>query len=229
MMASVDKWIKINRYYSSWRIGALLVALFIISQSSLQAQEKDFVSWTNAGFEYKLKPAFAISGNLEWRTKDDLSKTDRWGLGVGGKYSLLPFLKLGMGYELHYRNRGSNGWKFRHRYYVDGTLSARLQSLKFSLRERVQHTFDGNNDEFRLRSRFKMAYNLSKIGIEPYVSLEMYNSLNQGEHFDVDRMRYRGGIALPLSARWNADVFYCRQWEQGDRKNIVGLECIYTF
>ena len=64
---------------------------------SLRAQEKDFATWANAGFEYKLKPAFTVSGGLEWRTKDDLGKTDRWGLKVGGSYKLLPFLKLELG------------------------------------------------------------------------------------------------------------------------------------
>lgn len=36
---------------------------------SLRAQEKDFATWANAGFEYKLKPAFTVSGGLEWRTR----------------------------------------------------------------------------------------------------------------------------------------------------------------
>ena len=70
----------------------------------------------------KVKPAFTLSGKLEWRTKDDLGKTDRWGLDVGGAYSVLPFLKVAAGYEIHYRNRGEAGWKFRHRYHFDGTL-----------------------------------------------------------------------------------------------------------
>lgn len=50
--------------------------------------------------------------------KDDLGKTDRWGLDVGGAYSVLPFLKVAAGYEIHYRNRGEAGWKFRHRYHL---------------------------------------------------------------------------------------------------------------
>mgnify|MGYP000225920623 CR=1 FL=1 len=94
----------------------LPIVLWVVSSFSLRAQEKDFATWANAGFEYKLKPALTVSGGLEWRTKDDLGKTDRWGLKVGGSYKLLPFLKLGAGYETHYRNRGADGWKFRHRY-----------------------------------------------------------------------------------------------------------------
>ena len=152
----------------------------------------------NVGFEYKLKPALTVSGALEWRTKDDLGKTDRWGLKVGGSYKPLSFLKLGAGYETHYRNRGTDGWKFRHRYHVDGTLSARAQRVKLSLRERFQHTFDGHTDELRLRSRAKVAYDIPKCKLEPYASAEMYNGLNRTEHFGVKRMRYRGGITVAL-------------------------------
>ena len=31
------------------------------------------------------------------------------------------------------------------------------------------------------------------------------------------------------SGRWEADLFYCRPWEQDKRKNIVGVECAYSF
>lgn len=209
--------------------GLLFAGLLSVLPCTLYAQDKDFTTWLKAGFAYKIKPAFEISGGLEWRTKDDLGMTDRWGLDVGGSYKPLSFLKLGAGYEVHYRNRGEDGWKFRHRYRVDGTLSARVRRLKLSLRERFQHTFDAYSDEFRLRSRAKLAYDIPKCKLEPYASVEMYNGLNRGEHFGVKRMRYRGGVTFPLFARLEADVFYCRQWEHAKRKNIVGVECSYEF
>ena len=220
----------VSNISSCTKVLVLPIVLWVVSSFSLRAQEKDFATWANAGFEYKLKPALTVSGGLEWRTKDDLGKTDRWGLDVGGAYSVLPFLKVAAGYEIHYRNRGEAGWKFRHRYHFDGTLSTRVQRLKVSLRERFQHTFDSSGDEFRWRSRVKLAYDIPKCKIEPYASVEMYNGLNRGERFDVQRMRYRGGVVLPLfSDCWEADVFYCRQWESKARKNIVGVACTYSF
>ena len=170
-----------------------------------------------------------VSAGLEWRTKDDLGMTDRWGLDVAAKYKLLPYLKVGAGYEVHYRNRGEEGWKFRHRYHVDGTLSGRWARWKLSLRERYQHTFNAEEKEFRLRSRVKVAYDIARCKLEPYVSVEMYNGLGRGEHFDVARMRYRGGLSFPLAERWEAEAFYCRQWEEDGRKNIFGVECVYKF
>lgn len=221
---NVIKWTPFGK-----KIGYLLVGLLIMSHCSLNAQETDFATWADVGFIYKVKPQFDLSGGLEWRTKNNLGTTDRWGLEIGGSYKPLSFLKLGAGYEVHYRNRGEDGWKFRHGYRVDGTLSAAVCRLKFSLRERFQHTFDTKNNELHLRSRAKLAYDIPKCKLEPYVSVEMYNTLNHGNHFDVQRMRYRGGITLPFFDCWEADVFYCRQWERNKQKNIVGVECSYHF
>lgn len=207
----------------------MFAAFLCLSLLPLHAQENDFATWANVGFEYKVKPAFALSGALEWRTEDDLSSTDRWAMKMGGAYTLLPFLKLGASYEVHYSNQEDAGWKFRHRYRIEGTLSTRVQRIKLSLRERLQHTFDGTKDEFRLNSQLKLAYVLPKCKPEPYISIEMYNSLDARDCFDVKRMRYRAGIELPLSDRWEADLFYCRQWEQAKQKNVIGLTCLYSF
>ncbi len=211
------------------RICSLVVAMFLTASALLHAQDRDFITWTSAGFKYKVKQAFTLSGNLEWRTKDNLDKTDRWGVDVGGAYSVLPFLKVGTGYEAHYRYRGEAGWKFRHRYYADGTLSTRVWGLKVSLRERFQHTFGDGDGELHWRSRIKLSYGIPGCKIEPYASVEMYNGLNRGERFDVQRMRYRGGVVIPMSPDWEADIFYCRQWESKARKDIIGVACTYSF
>lgn len=196
----------------------------------LQAQEADYTTWLRQGVEYEVNNRLDLSGGLEWRTENKLRATDRWGLDVGAKYAILPFLKMGAGYEIHYRNRGEDGWKFRHRYHADGVLSARWGRVKLAFRERFQHTWDDVENELRLRSRLKLAYDIRRCKVEPYVSVEVYNSLNRGDGFDVARMRYRGGFSLPLfSENWEADVFYCRQWEADGRKNIFGVDCVYKF
>mgnify|MGYP002247809140 CR=1 FL=1 len=85
--------IMIRKPFCIWRICSLLAALFFIVPVSLHAQKRDFTTWASTGFKYKVNPAFTLSGKLEWRTKDDLDKTDRWGLEAGGAYSVLPFLE----------------------------------------------------------------------------------------------------------------------------------------
>ena len=90
--------IMIKKTSCVWNFYKLLVAVLFIAPVSLYAQDRDFTTWASTGFKYKVKPAFTLSGKLEWRTKDDLNKTDRWGLDVGGSYSVLPFLKVAMSF-----------------------------------------------------------------------------------------------------------------------------------
>ena len=198
---------------------------------ALNGQEHDFCTWMKLGVEYEMRPKWTLSGDLEWRTKDHFRQTDRVGWNVDGSCQLLPWLKVGMGYELHLRNLDEEEWGFRHRYKLQATLSARVWSrLKVSLREKFQHTLDGDEEnELRLRTRLKLAYDVPRSGLEPYVSVEMYNGLARGEHFDVTRMRYRGGLEFPVIGRWEGELFYIYQDELDKSKHVLGVGCVYKF
>ena len=134
----------VSNISSCTKVLVLPIVLWVVSSFSLRAQEKDFATWANAGFEYKFLPSFSVSGLVVLRSNSVFGSSVRWWPLAVASYKLLPFLKLGAGYETHYRNRGADGWKFRHRYRLEGTLSARVQRVKLSLRERFQHTFDGH-------------------------------------------------------------------------------------
>ncbi len=195
-----------------------------------RAQTVDYTTWLKMGMQYEVNKRLELSSGLEWRTKGDVSMTDRLGLDIAAKYEFFSFFRIGAGYEVHYRNRGEDGWKFRHRYHADGTLSAKWMRMKVDLRERFQHTWNKEEKEFRLRSRLKIAYDIRRCKMEPYASVEMYNGLGKHDNFDIMRMRYRVGMKTPLfSERWEADIFYCRQWEADGRKNIFGIDCAYKF
>ena len=141
-----------------------LLAAFVMPEK-LRAQRPDFTTWLNVGAEYELKKSgFTLESGLEWRTKDHFRQTDRVGWNVDGSYQLLSWLKVGMGYELHLRNLDEEEWGFRHRYKLQAILSARVWSrLKVSLREKFQHTLDGDEEnELRLRTRLKLAYDVPR-------------------------------------------------------------------
>ena len=135
----------------------LLFALLLGISFSAWAQSDDFNTWTKFKVNHKIDSRFSVSGDLELRMKDDVSKLDRWGLTVGGSYRPYSFLNLGVGYETHLRNLGDSDWKFRHRYHITATASFRYQWLKVAVRERFQQTFDRGNSETRLRSRLKLS------------------------------------------------------------------------
>ena len=186
----------------------LFVLLFGMSFPAW-AQSDDFNTWTKFKVNYKIDSRFSVSGDLELRMKDDVSRLDRWGLTVGGSYRPCSFLNLGVGYETHLRNLGDSDWKLRHRYHISATANFRYQWLKVSLRERFQQTFDRGDSETRLRSRLKLSYAPTKGIVSPYFSVEIYQSLDDTSFWRADRMRYRPGVEIALAKRWSLDAFYC--------------------
>lgn len=208
----------------------ILVLMFSVAMASaVFAQSDDFTTRTKIKVNYKIDSRLSVYSDLELRTKDDASEIDRWGLSVGGDYSVSSFLKLGLGYETHYRNLGELDWKFRHRYHVGVTASFRYQWLKVSLREKFQQTFDRGDSKARLRSRLKLSYAPAKGIVSPYFSVEIYQGLGDAPFWKADRMRYRPGVEIDLAKRWLLDAYYCYQYEAGKGRNIAGIEVAYSF
>ena len=206
----------------------LFVLLFGMSFPAW-AQSDDFNTWTKFKVSHKIDSRFSVSGDLELRMKDDVSRLDRWGLTVGGSYLPCSFLNLGVGYETHLRNLGDSDWKLRHRYHISATANFRYQWLKVSLRERFQQTFDRGDSETRLRSRLKLSYAPTKGIVSPYFSVEIYQSLDDTSFWRADRMRYRPGVEIALAKRWSLDAFYCYQYASSQGRHIVGIEVGYSF
>lgn len=207
----------------------LVLCWILLGSAAVYAQSDDFTTWTKFKVSYKIDSRFSILSNLEYRTKNDMDRTDRWGLAVGGEYTAYSFLKLHAGYETHYRNLGDAEWKFRHRYNLGATASFRYRWLKIALRERFQQTFDRGDSKARLRSRIKLSCSPQKSIVSPYFSFEIYQSLDDAPFWRADRLRYRPGIEFDLAERWALDVFYCYQYEPQKTKHIVGIEVGYSF
>lgn len=216
-----------SRILLNTRIWLLMLLFGVVS--SVWAQSDDFTTWTKFKVNHKIDSRFSVSGDLELRTKDDMSRLDRWGLTVGGVYHAFSFLNFGVGYETHLRDLGDSDWNFRHRYHISAVASFRYQWLKVSLRERFQQTFDRGDSETRLRSRLKMAYAPAKGIVSPYFSIEIYQSLDDASFWRADRMRYRPGVEIDLAKRWSLDAFYCYQYASSKGRHIAGIEVVYSF
>lgn len=140
-------------------------------------------------------------------------------------------------------------WQPRHRVGVNLTGSVKFGRFDLSLRERWQYTRqqgvnahkfgpDGEDKGYEyipvknkhvLRSRLKLEWGIKKkCPFTPYVSAEIYNSLNNA--FSVSKMRYTAGCDYKIN-RHNAVGLYYRfvdSFDAGDKNlNVIGLE--YSF
>ena len=202
----------------------VLLAVFVSVGVRMYAQADEFATWSMIRVNHKILPDLKFSAAVEFRSKADLKQADRWGGDAGIMYNLLPCLQVEGVYELHYRRLDKGEWKFRHRYNLGVQVSANWGDFKISLRERFQETFSEGNVENRLRSRLKVSYGPSGWRVKPYFAPELYQPIGDRAFFRVARMRYRPGIEIKLSGRCSADVFYCRQYEPGNSRNIFGIE-----
>lgn len=217
---------RINR--TQGRKALLLLLLSVLPLGYATAQENDFAIWSTWGVKHKFTPDLTLGGNIEFRTKDHLKETDRWGVALNASYQLSRVFKAEAGYEFHYRNRDEKGWQIRQRYSVGVAGTLQWQRFRLSLRERFQQTWNREVNELHLRSLLKVAYVPSRGIISPYGSLEFYNNLNESPFFDLSRVRYRAGTEWKLSKRWGIDTYLLYQWESNRNKYVLGVDLALT-
>lgn len=201
-----------------------MVCLTFMAVHTACAQSDEFATWTGVKLNYKVTSRWNLSGAAEFRSKNHLKEADRVSLNLGAGYNILSFLKLEGLYEVHYRNRGSEGWKFRHRYLAGAQGYLKCHDFKLSLREFFQQTFFEGDVESRLRSRIKIDYAPVSWKVQLYFSVELYQPIGEDVFFSIARMRYRPGVNVKLSSQCSCNVFYCHQYEPKRSANIVGIE-----
>ena len=196
------------------------------------AQQQDLATWATVEMVYDWERAgLELDGLLEWRTKDRVRRTDCAVLYLAVNRQVLPWLSLGTNYEFSYNNLDEDGWMACHCYRLRAVLSTRLgRWLDVSLREKYEHSLGQHGfREMLLRQRLRVGCPLPRGGVEPYVSVETFNSLFVGDGFRLARTRYRGGAAFPLGLGWTGDLFYLYQDSRTKGTHVIGLAGTYRF
>ena len=196
------------------------------------AQQQDLATWATVEMVYDWERAgLELDGLLEWRTKDRVRRTDCAVLYLAVNRQVLPWLSLGTNYESSYNNLDEDGWMACHCYRLRAVLSTRLwRRLDVSLREKYEHSLGQHGfREMLLRQRLRVGCPLPRGGVEPYVSVETFNSLSVGDGFRLARTRYRGGAAFPLGLGWTGDLFYLYQDSRTTGTHVLGLAGTYRF
>lgn len=205
---------------------AVVFVLLMLSGAvpAVAANSGNFATWSLIKVDYRMTHKLGFVGYAEFRSKDNLKHTDRWTLSAMLNYRLNSYLKVEGGYAFHYRYKGEGVWGVRNRYKLDLTGTLGWSNIKLSLRERLQRTTADGVSEDRLRSRLKLSYSSGKSVLSPYFSAELFQPLGDDAFFTVSRMRYRPGIVFKLSRVCSLDLFYCRQYEPKECRNIMGVE-----
>lgn len=129
----------------------LLLGSLLCSNPVMAGGDDDFGIWTTIEVEKKFDKKWSAAADVEYRTYDNVNKTDRVSVGVSASYKFAKWLKADAGYsylhsyqeeeETKKGNLVLDYWYPRHRVNVSFTGSFEWKRFKFSLRERWQYTY----------------------------------------------------------------------------------------
>lgn len=218
-----------------WLTGvALLLTVFFAGTVSAGAQENDFGAWVAIDVSKDVTKRFTLELEEEVRLFKDFGKLDRFSTSLSGDYEIAKWLKAGVGYMWIINHKvKSDTWDHRHRYFLFLQGRQKLGRVTVSLRERYQTTFVKEEAEAEdlgfefvsrhiLRSRLMADYDIRNNKLEPYVSAEMYTTLNKTGGTEINGMRYTLGAEFPVSGRMDLEP-YLRLDQELNVKNPVSL------
>lgn len=213
----------------------------VATVQSVKAQDDDFGIWSEVNVEKKLTKQWELDGGVEWRTRDNVSETDRWSVGVGTSYKLTDWLKASAGYTLLYDNnykvndkktKYAKYWGVRHRFNVSLTASKSFGDLSVSLRERWQYTYRPERTEMRYFMNTTSSHDAGEEDEEhtyvgkgknvwrnrlqlKYKVSKMWRPYVAGESYvagsGLDKIRLSAGTEIRLSKKHSLDVKYLFQ------------------
>ncbi len=171
-------------------------ALALLLPALAFAQSPEFGGRASIGVDYKIKKGLHLTLEQEIRADENFSALNRLQTTLGLTYKPVSWLKLGAGYsyispfktnkELDDGTLYTGFWNPRHRGYADVTGYYRVGDFQFSLKERLQYTYNSdasmniyqsNPKAWALKSRLGVKYKGWKK-VEPSLSLEIRTALN---------------------------------------------------
>jgi len=133
----------------------LLLACVALNPAPSHADDAGLV--LSAEASHKFSKRLNASFEVEFRSRNDFRTADRVSFGPSVSYKLLPWLKIGAGYNMlidnnheeityqedgvTYNNWRPSYWGVRHRFNVSLTGSHKFNRVEVSLRERWQYTY----------------------------------------------------------------------------------------
>ena len=214
-------------------LGLCLVLLLLAGHAQAQdfglnisaGVKKKIVSGLSAKIEGELRTQDKSSELERLAIAAELSYSPIKYFGIDAGYTFIDKFK-----PEHWTDSGNripDYWSPRHRAYASVTGTLVIGDFELALRERYQfthktqvsvHKYDANgtqktkdkvvkaSNSHTWRSRLKAEYNFTQIGLTPYISAELYNSLT--ESFALDKVETTVGVDYKLFKKHTFSLFY---------------------
>lgn len=206
----------------------LLLIPFVLVASNLFAQDvfvQDFRTRFSLSLNYKPIKEITLNWTEEARFKNNSSKFDRLYSGLGITYNAHKNFSMGAIYEFQVLQKSVDHFLLRHRakFFIQPNVS--FGRFNLSLREMPQLTYTDYID-WTLRSRVKLNYSFVNKHLKPYVSVEMYNPLENVNKYNwVTKVNYRTGLEWKIDSVNGLEFYYMFEHEVTKKagNHIVGV------
>lgn len=218
---------------------SLILIVFSTFISFAQEEDlNDWESWNAVGLKYKLnkKWSFELEENL--RLKENISEIDKYFTQLGANYKINKHFKVGAAarYISENDNTGKvQGYENYFRYHLEVLYDHKINDFSFEYRLRYQNKNELGVDDYanqHLRLKAAVTYNIPHWKLDPEISAEIFNHIENGDDDGFDRYRLTIGSTYDMKD-YGKIKFYYRYKKQlneefPETKNIIGLKYTYT-
>ena len=186
----------------------------------------------------RLNRNWSLSWEEEIRLRENISEFDRLYTTLGIRYRISPYFSLSLAGQhrlINHPGKPSTDyqgyWDHRYRGMFTASVIYPIGQYELSFRQRINatlrtdsvNTAEANNPKLMSRSRLQLEYSFWSLPIKPYVSIEMFNPLNNVSYISdewVETMRYTVGTAYRIDARSRLEFYYFFEHDFGKDVNI---------
>jgi len=213
---------------------ALLSGLFLMSLNYriFAFDDGDFQIWNTDVQEEQINNKAKITLEEEFRFGDNANDFYYHHYDLGFVYILNKYLNSGFGYRQIFEKKNAE-FKQENEPYIIATLFWGLSGFKFDSRNRLEYRhFNYQTDLWRYRNKFTMKFpwKFTRIGIQPYLSDEIFLALNRTQ---LNQNRFYSGLLFNLTSNINLDIHYLLQSTKGSDRwidaNVLGTKLKISF
>lgn len=197
---------------------SFLLAIMLLSPLLGYAQQEDdnsFGGWHFLEVDHKI-------GNSKWigmlyfeHENYQYKRLDCWYLRPGVRYSVLPWLKLGLSYD-YLKVPDTYG----HRVVPEVTGTLKEGRLSASLRLRYLHTWkpELHTEDNELRTRLLVSYKIHDLKLMPYVATEIFTWGNEWR-----KSRHYAACTYDVTDFMQTEAFYMLTFSNKAPQHILGF------
>ena len=222
------------RFDGMKRLEFLAVALMLFAASPAHGyQDGDFQIWHTEAQDVNLKQGTRLTLEEEFRYGDSASELYYQHYEVGLAYNFNKRLTTSINYRQIYD--GEKG-KFKPEYQPNLNITPKCELYGFRIEDRNRFElklYDDNREdaaEYRNKLVVKAPWKITPLGIQPYLSDEVFVPLNK---IKFRRNRFAAGVSFDLIKNVKGDIYYMLQSTKKSGRwtgaNILGMKLKATF